>query len=165
MSFSKRSIQAFCVALPLLLSACAGAPTTVALTKPPTSLNFLDLTSFDRELSASLNVNPEKVEVSFYDPISPNQLPERIDKWMAAVESSGGKISVQRPAGEPVPKGPFVLASLIGTAFSSVKTLAAIQKETAYNSARGRDALLVLERDKTTAKLQVAKIIFVKPAP
>jgi hypothetical protein len=64
-----------------------------------------------------------------------------------------------------VPKGPFLLASLIGTAFSSVKTLASIQKETAYNAARGRDALLVLERDKTTAKLQVAKIIFVKSGP
>lgn len=163
MNILRRGLWAF-MAASALVAGCATAP-TVSLDAPPSpSLPFLDVSSFDRELAASLRAGIDKVEVGFYDPVSPNQLPARIEKWIAAVQQSGGKITVQRPAGEPAPKGPLVLASLIGAAFNSAKTLAAIQQEQLFASAKGRDAVLVLERDQATSRVQVVRIVFVPTA-
>ncbi len=155
-------IRAFATALGIALAGCA-APPAVSLDKPPSpALFFLDLASFDRDLAASLNAGIEKIDVSFYDPVSPNALPERIEKWIAAVQSAGGQVTVQRPAGEPSPKGPLALIGLIGAAFNSAKTLAAVRQESVFRAARGRDVVLTLERDKGTSRLQVAQIAFVK---
>ena len=87
-------------ALATLLVACAGDPATMAPAGPPKAdLQFVDLQGFDRELSQSLSAPLPRVEVAFYDRITPSALPERLQQWMAAVESKGGKVTVVPPPG------------------------------------------------------------------
>lgn len=82
----------FCLAL--LLSGCCGsgryvpAPGEVV----PTGLEFYDSLTFDRKLSKSLGVGHARVTVTFPAAITLNNIPERIDKWFAAVEESGGTV-------------------------------------------------------------------------
>ena len=69
-------------AMSALLVACAGDPGSVAPSGPPKAdLQFVDLQGFDRELSQSLSAPLPRVEVAFYDRITPSALPERLQQW------------------------------------------------------------------------------------
>lgn len=144
---------------------CASVSDTETKSTPSPSLTFLDVQKFDRDLAASLDAGIERVEVSFYDPVSPNALPERLQKWVAATQAQGGRFTVEPPPGEPRPKSPMALISLLSSAFSGAKGLLAIQQDRALASAKKRDMVLMLERDAKTQKVQVAKLVFVKASP
>ncbi len=165
----------FLLAAALLVTACASNTASVpyesASAEAPQSLPqaspqlvFLDVAKFDRDLSASL-VNPfEKVEVSFYDKVSPNNMPDRIQKWISTVDVSGGRIRVEPPPNEVTPKNPMILLSLISGLVNSVKVYSALQKEQTISPAKGRDVVIVLERN-PSGDMVVSKVNFVKRAP
>jgi len=148
----------------LLLSACTGpvpmSPSAAASAASP-QLSFVDLPKFDRDLSTSLGASFKTVNVAFYEKVSPNQVPERLQKWLSAVERSGGAVRVNPPPNEIAPKDPFFLISLLGTLFNSVKNLAQIKSDLIFDAAQGRDAEISLERN-AQGEVIIGKIEFIR---
>ena len=69
------------VVFSLALASCAAnvpLSSAVEITPAGAKLSFLDISKFDRDLSASLQAKSSSVEVAFYEKVSPNQVPERI---------------------------------------------------------------------------------------
>ena len=56
------------------------------------ALPYVNSAAFDRKLSSSLAEWPARYEVLFPLPVSMKQMPERLDKWLSAIEKSGGKV-------------------------------------------------------------------------
>jgi hypothetical protein len=125
---------------------------------------FIDIPKFDRDLYNALSHKTEQVNVSFYDQVSPNKMPERLQKWISAVEKTGGKVDVEPPPNEPVPKSPLFLIGLIGSLWSAIKALAEIKEESVYLAAAKRNVVIVLDRD-ATRQIVVARVNFLPRAP
>ena len=122
---------------------------------------FIDISKFDAELHASLLEKNEPIVVSFYDQVSPNGMPDRLQKWLTSVERTGGRVEIEPPANELAPKDPMLLLSLFSGAWSSVKAVTQIQDEQVVKAAKGHTALISLERN-AAKQLVVSKVTFVK---
>jgi len=119
-----------------------------ASTAGATRVTFMDLDVFDEELSNALKANPNNVEVVFPAPVTTNQLPARLNKWVVALKDGGGSINT-----EPKTRTMLPLAfSLFGYAYSYVKEAAT------YSPAKGYD--LTLGYNPSSG--QVQKFSFVK---
>jgi hypothetical protein len=146
----------------LLLNACAtNSPIAQSNNEPKQQLSFIDIGNFDRELTNSLKGNVNSVDVIFYEKVSPNKIPERLQKWIAAVERSGGNVKVETPPNEPTPKSAMTILSLLGTAYSTIKNHIASQPESFLSSTKGRNAIISLERG-ANGELLVEKVRFIK---
>lgn len=142
--------KAFSVVLSVLLASCAtNAPSSAAVqaTVAEAKLSFLDISKFDQDLSSSLYAKTPSVEVAFYDKVSPNNVPERLQKWLSVVEADGGKVQVEPPPNELATRNLFAAVSLIGSLMSSIKVFAELNTEMMYQSAKGRNAIISLERN------------------
>ena len=154
----------------ILTCALAACTSNVPISVPvqPTAsgqvISFLDIAKFDRYLSTSLQEKNVPVDVMFYDKVSPNKMPDRLQKWLSVVESDGGKVLVEPPLNELVAKNPFAALSLIGTLVSSLKNFVQFNSDRVYESAKGRDAVIALERN-SNGEVLVTRIKFVKRAP
>ena len=138
------------VVFSLASASCASnVPLSAAVESTPTGarLSFLDISKFDRDLSGSLQDRNASVEVAFYDRVSPNNVPDRLQKWISVVEVNGGKVLVEPPPNELVSRSPLAALSLIGTLITSIKGFAQFNSEKIYESAKGRDAVISLERN------------------
>ncbi|MDH3704344.1 MAG: hypothetical protein OEU46_23850 [Alphaproteobacteria bacterium] len=60
------------------------------------SVAFIDSSTFDTDLHSALSRDPGTVHVTPAAPFSLNKIPPRIDKWLAAVKSSGGKVAARQ---------------------------------------------------------------------
>jgi hypothetical protein len=150
------------LSLLLLISACSTpSPTGSGSNEPKQKLSFIDIGNFDRELTASLNAPLDSVDVVFYEKVSPNKMPERLQKWISAVERSGGNVKVETPPNEPKPRSALTILSLLGTAYSAIKNQITPQPESFLLSTKGRNAVISLERG-ANGELLVEKIRFVK---
>jgi hypothetical protein len=160
-------LRSFAISVLLFLSGCA---TNVPLTAPVSAsseaakLSFLDIAKFDRDLATALTGQPSAIEVVFYDKVSPNNVPERLQKWMSVIEADGGKILVEPPPNELVSRSPFAALSLIGTLVSSIQKIAQFRSEQIYDSAKGRNAVISLERN-SKGEVLVSNIKFIKRSP
>ena len=126
-------------------------------------LSFVDLQGFDKELHSSLSEPLPKVEVAFYNPLTPNALPERLQNWMAAIETGGGKVKVTPPKSTVTAKDPFLLFTLASTLWSASKTAREMSTSAKFNSAQGYDAEILLKVDNSGTSV-VDKVIFIKRA-
>jgi hypothetical protein len=146
----------------MLMSACATNPSVVLESKEPQQkLSFVDISTFDRDLSASLKAPYDAVEVAFYEKVKPNAMPEKLQKWISSVEREGGKVKVEPPPNEPTPRSPLGVFSLLGTLYSSIKNLALFNNDKMFEASKGRDAVIVLERN-AGGEVVVSKVQFVK---
>lgn len=155
------------VVFSLALAACASnvsLSSAVETTSTGAKLSFIDISKFDRDLSGSLQDKTASVEVAFYDKVSPNNVPDRLQKWISVVEADGGKVLVEPPQNELVARNPLAAISLVGTLFSSIKGFAKFNSERTYESAKGRDAVISLERN-SKGEVVITAIKFVKRAP
>ena len=146
----------------LLVSACSTPSPTGPIGKElKQKLSFIDIGNFDHELTAALNAPLDSVDVVFYEKVSPNKIPERLQKWISAVERTGGNVKVESPPNEPTPRNVMTILSLLGTAYSATKNQVTLQPESFLLSTKGRNAVISLERG-TNGELLVEKIRFVK---
>ena len=155
------------VAFSLAMVACASnVPLSSAVESTPTGakLSFLDISKFDRDLSGSLEDKNKSVEGAFYDKVSPNNVPDRLQKWISVVEANGGKVLVEPPPNEFVARNPLAALSLVGTLITSIKGFANFNSERIYETAKGRDAVISLERN-NKGEVVINTIKFVKRAP
>ena len=153
------------LAIFLLGCVCVVAGCSTSAAKPnsqaTTLLKFIDLSSFDRDLNASLASPSETVTVDFYESMSPNKIPDRLQRWISDVEKSGGKIDVQPPDGESRTRNLAFVIGLISSAWSGLKTLGELKAENMLKVAGSRDVVVNLKRN-TSGELAVDQIRFVR---
>lgn len=153
-------LPVICLFLVAFLSGCAATSSGDGGSAPPgRELKFVDLPNFDRDLAASLRAPHETVEVAFYERVSPNHMPERLQKWLSSVERNGGKIGVEPPPSDLVPRSPIALLGLLGTLLSSAKAIDQFSADRLLDATRGRDARIVLLRN-SAGEVVVARIDF-----
>jgi len=124
-------------------------------------IQFLDMSKFDKDMNFMLSSDATNVEVGFYEKVSPNKTPERIQNWLTAVEKNGGTITIEPPPNEMVPKSPFALISLIGSLWSGIKNILELMDNSNQYITKGRNATIQLERD-PKGEILIPKIIFSK---
>lgn len=149
--------------LALLTGAFVVARSGLAQPAGEPALLFVDISKFDDQLAARLSADSEVVSVGFYENVSPNSFPPRLEKWLKAVEKNGGQIVITPPRDDLTPKSPALLIGLIGSLWASIKALREIREERLLQSTEGRDAELVLERNAAGAVV-VSRVNFRKAA-
>ena len=146
--------KVFAIGVLAFLSACAAPPNSAKVDVAPKA-------KVDAELASSLNAPLDSVEVLFYERISPNKMPERLQKWISAIERSGGTVKINTPPNEPKPRNPIALLGLLGSAYTTIKSFVDAQPASYLSSAKGRNAVISLARS-PNGDLLVEKIGFVK---
>jgi hypothetical protein len=150
------------IALVCLLPACETSPAPVSTGSPPKAqLQYVDLQSFDRDLGNSLQAPLPKIEVAFYDRVTPSVMPARLESWMAAVESSGGSVTVVPPQSSVTAKSPFLLLSALSSLWTASKVAKEYSAKPSYKAARGYDAQIQLKLDDRGDSV-VDKIVFLE---
>jgi len=142
------------------LTACETLPLTKgepAAAAP--SHAFIDLDKFDRDLAASFEARLDTVEVVFYERVSPNALPQRLQKWLSTAQATGGGVRVEPPPGELRPRSPMALLSLFGSLFTVSKAYLQMKQEKVFETVSGRDATIFLVRNKAD-EVQVQRVVF-----
>lgn len=118
----------------------AAAPASAA---GPVAIPFNDMQGFDKELSRSLKNNPDKVTVVIEDRIPLKDMPNRVDKWLAAVDNGGGKVKITSDVPEPKTRA----LPVIGIAISAFQFFKEQAKEAQYDAAKSYDATVYYKRD------------------
>ena len=138
------------------ISGCQNLPHAQA--KP--NITFIDTNKFDNDLSASLVAIKNPVEVDFYTPITPNEIPPRLEKWLSMVDKTGGKINIASPVGEPAPKSPTLILGLFSGLWNAFKILGGQSSAKSMEDAiKSRDANIQLARN-AQGNLYIQKITF-----
>jgi hypothetical protein len=133
-------------------------PTAVGQSNPD-SIRFIDLSKFDSDMEKALNLSKETVTVTFYEKTSPNNMPNRLQKWVTSVEKSGGKIEVEPPPDEPRARSPVMLIGLLGGLWSSIKAWGEIKEKSMLEAAQSRNVQIYLERN-STGDIIVSRVTF-----
>jgi len=141
-----------------LLSAGMGHQQALGQTAPE-AIRFIDLSKFDNDLEKALKENKESISVMFFEKTSPNNMPNRLQKWVTAVEKSGGRIDIEPPPDEPRPRSPAMLIGLLGGLWSSIKAWGEIRERALLDAAQSRNVLIHLERN-AAGEIIVAKLTF-----
>jgi len=148
----------------VVLLGCESAPVKPESTEAPKpQLQFVDLQVFDRALGGALGAPLPRVDVAFYDRVTPSALPERLQKWMAAVEAGGGAIKVMPPPSTVTAKSPFLLISAISSMWSASRAAREYSHEAEVKAARDYDAEIILRQDDRGDTL-VDKVVFLRRA-
>ena len=84
---------------------------------PREQISYLDTSAFDRNLSNSLGADLPEVVIPVQDKMTPVAIPERLNKWLSAVDANGGQIQVKEmPAVDANGKARGFPIALIGVA-------------------------------------------------
>jgi hypothetical protein len=136
--------------------------------RPPIVVSFLDLEAFDDDLNTQLKKAGEaSVEVEFYSPVSPNAIPPRIERRLAALRKEGGNVGIVQPQNASNTRSVMAVVGLFSGLYNFMKTFEAASNERAMvNSVKDRDVDLVLERTDQGGVI-IRKLVFKKrpPAP
>lgn len=124
-------------------------------------LVFVDLQSFDRQLASTLSSDRPTVAVDFYDKVSPNELPVRLQRWLTEVETQGGKIRVEPPPNDLGTRSPLAALSLVSGLLNSMKLIDKVQTDRMYQSVKNHDVVIQLDRD-SAGVVRVAALRFQK---
>lgn len=128
---------------------------------PKHELKFVDLQAFDRDLANSLSAPLPKVDVTFYDRIVPSALPERLQPWIASVESGGGTVTVVPPKSSVTAKSPFLVLGAISSLWSATKVARELSAKAQFNAAHAFDAEIILRQD-DKGETVVDKVAFIQ---
>lgn len=106
----------------LLFTACASTEQrTEAVPKADSQIEFIDLDSFDMSMSRDLQREANLVVVRFPNqPITINQLPDRLQNWLNAVQKHGQGLTVESKEGY-VQKDILSLVSVLMSGYNIVK--------------------------------------------
>lgn len=152
------------VAFHLALMGCAQVPAAPKVDAQP-KLQFLDVERFDSEVASAMAAPLPSIEVAFYARVSPNQMPERLQKWMAAVESRGGKVAVTEPPVSGLqPRSLMLVASAISSLWTANRALQQAVAEARFRAAAGYDAEIKLRDDGAGGRV-IEKIVFTRRSP
>ena len=160
-SLCRMTLQAgLSLATAILLLACANF--TAPSAKP--QLEFVDLTSFDRELNSALTAKLHDVNVTVVNNVNATHIPERMQAWLHAVEAGGGTVTVSPPKSTVAPKNPLLLLTVVSGIWNGIKAAQALQSYEVHKSARTYDAEIVLKISDAGDRL-IDKVIFTERKP
>jgi hypothetical protein len=146
----------------MALAACESNPPMAQSSVPPKAeLQFVDLQNFDHALAGSLSAALPKVDVAFYDRVTPSALPERLQHWMASVEAGGGTVKVVPPKSSVTAKSPFLLISAISALWSASKMAKEMSTNAQFKAARSYDAQIILKVDARGDSV-VDRVVFIQ---
>lgn len=148
------------LSLSMLLAACTNLNPLPA--KP--LLEFVDLSSFDRELNSALTAKLNNVNVTVVNNVNATQIPERMQAWLHAVEAGGGTVTVSPPKSTVVAKNPLLLLTIVSGVWNGIKAAQALKNYEAHKSARVYDAEIVLKISEKGDRL-IDKVIFTERKP
>lgn len=109
--------------LSLFLSSCSNIPLIgdSYATDVDSDLVFIDLDTFDSSLSKNMQVRTDLVTVRFPNqPVTVNDLPNRMAKWLVAVDRHGGGVTVQTKEGY-IQKDMMGLISIVMSGYKLAK--------------------------------------------
>lgn len=136
-----------CVVM-MSLVACESNPSMTPHGVPAKAeLQFMDFQGFDQALARSLSAPLPKVEIAFYDRVTPSALPERLQHWMASVEAGGGTVQVVQPQSTVTARNPLFLISAISAVWSASKMAKEMSISAQFNAAHAYDAQVMLKVD------------------
>ena len=101
---------------------------------PLPSTTFIDSKIFDRKMSSMTKAKLKEIQIEFADKPSPNELPERLDAWLDAVDRYGGTVDI-----EPTEPMRGVLGALVYLASEAIR---AAKKKSLYRGAKHYDAVI-----------------------
>lgn len=93
-----------------------------------------------------MSANLDRVEIPIDDKISPIAIPERLNKWLAAVDANGGSVQVKQVEADSGGKTRSFPIALLGLAIEVVRLLRADPQETRYQPAANYDAELLVRQ-------------------
>lgn len=155
---------------PEVAPAPEAAPAPAAAPLPaapaPVVVSFIDLQAFDDDLNDQLGKAGERhIEIEFYTQVTPNQIPPRIERRLAALRKEGGRVGIVQPPSTSGTRSITAAVGLFSGLWNFIKTYEAAANERALvRSVRDRDADIVLERDAQGAYF-IRKIVFKKRPP
>ncbi len=165
--FSSAVAKTASIAIALMVAACSssmpGGSSLQAQPEAKPNVAFVDLQGFDRELGASLVAPLPKIDVAFIDVVKPSAIPERLQKWMAAVEAGGGSVVITQPKSELQSRALFAIVSAVTTAWSASKFAKEYSQERQFKAAQNYNAEILLKRDATGDTI-VDKVVFTQRA-
>jgi hypothetical protein len=137
------------VVMGTLLGGCGKRPVS-----PPVELTFLDSGSFDQALSTAMSRGAEVVAVEVFGQVSPNDLPDRLGRWLHAVSSRGGVVRAERDPRLPKERsfGSEAVIQLL------VMTYDMVSRELMYASANGYGAVVHVAPEEN----RVTRILFIR---
>jgi len=135
----------YCLAA-CVISACASTQKTQEELEKVT---FIDVDIFDQELSASMSAETEEITVSMLAPVSINQIPQRLSKWLNVVSKRGGHVEITPKS---MNKSPTWLLNLLPFVIPPLK------EEWLYGAAMDYNAKIFYQPQTG----QVEKVVFTK---
>lgn len=131
--------------------------------EPAIYVPFIDFKGFDTALAEKIQLaGPRPIEVSLYVPATPNSLPDRLEKWLAAVNEGGGQVRVVRASPELGVRSLGAGVGVVMELVTIVKKFSAAAKDRAIaRSVREYDAELVLESSES-GETVIRRVIFKK---
>jgi len=86
----------------LILTSCAGRQESLPTdncSAIKSGFNYYDSTTFDSRLSRTMACQMSTVKLRLPSPESTGKIPARLDRWLAAVDESGGQVTVEKDPG------------------------------------------------------------------
>ncbi|MGE3538273.1 MAG: hypothetical protein AB7N91_12685 [Candidatus Tectimicrobiota bacterium] len=142
-------------------STAATPPPPVAGTTRGPSLAFFDTSRFDKQLSSTMSRAPAAVVVTLEAQASVNNIPERLNKWLSAVEKNDGSVELQPDPDYPVltQRGAIGVVSVLLGAFAVIYE--AIENKILYGPAKGYNATVYYARGSG----MMTKVVFQRKMP
>ena len=119
---------------------------------PENNLSLIDSEVFDYKLGLALAKNLPSVTVKVISPFTANKIPERIEKWISAVNDNGGKVEIKPDPGYTVKRG--ILSEVIDLALLAYD---AFKKSVLYKTTDDYDATLFYIQDNGN----ITKVVFI----
>ena len=88
-------------------------------------------------------------------------MPARLQKWLTAIEQSGGRLDVSPPPGDVVPRNPALLLGLVSSLWSALKTWGEIKDSQVLQAAAGHQARLMLNKTEG-GEVFIERVVFEK---
>ena len=141
-------MKSFRVLFYVLLLASAGCAADPPQTQG--NLTFFDSDSFDSQLSTRLGGENAQVTVATMGPVTLNDMPKRLNAWLAAVTDRGGQVVVVNAGnadpGSGRPRFLGAIIATIGQAFVE-GMISMVRERRLYGPAKAYDATLVIAPD------------------
>lgn len=68
---------------------------TTSTQHTPKHLQFVDTSTFDKQLSRAMLNKHYEIEISMLTPFSTNNVPKKLDTWLTVIGDSGGEVKVE----------------------------------------------------------------------
>lgn len=103
-------------------------------------LTFFDSSAFDTSLADELAKHPDQAVIVPSGPFGPNQIPPRLEKWLAEVSKTGGSVKLKRETAGPPTRG--ILSDVVDM---SVKSHEEAQLSAMYAHAHDYNVLIIYD--------------------